>query len=155
PVHRRAPVPGSGNRRGTARRRRGDARRLPRAFRCGPARTRGAPGCQRHPPCRVLPGPGAGSAAASAVRRPRRGGVRMSLALLLPAALAALGALLLPLLVHLARRSEQRPTDFAALRWLRRKPRPRRRIRFDERWLLALRLLLLALIALWLARPVL
>ena len=79
----------------------------------------------------------------------------MSLALLLPAALAALGALLLPLLVHLARRSEQRPTDFAALRWLRRKPRPRRRIRFDERWLLALRLLLLALIALWLARPVL
>lgn len=79
----------------------------------------------------------------------------MSLALLLPAALAALGALLLPLLVHLARRSEQRPTDFAALRWLRQKPRPRHRIRFDERWLLCLRLLLLALIAAWLARPVL
>lgn len=79
----------------------------------------------------------------------------MSLALLLPVALAALGALLLPLLVHLARRSEQRPTDFAALRWLRQKPRPRHRIRFDERWLLVLRLLLLALIALWLARPVL
>ncbi|UBB26770.1 BatA domain-containing protein [Pseudoxanthomonas japonensis] len=79
----------------------------------------------------------------------------MSLALLLPAALAALGALLLPLLVHLARRSEQRPTDFAALRWLRQKPRPRHRIRFDERGLLLLRLLLLALLALWLARPVL
>nr|WP_295380559.1 BatA domain-containing protein [Pseudoxanthomonas sp.] len=79
----------------------------------------------------------------------------MSLALLLPAALAALGALLLPLLVHLARRSEQRPTDFAALRWLRQKPRPRHRIRFDERWLLCLRLLLLALVAVWLARPVL
>lgn len=79
----------------------------------------------------------------------------MSLALLLPAALAALGALLLPLLVHLARRSEQRPTDFAALRWLRQRPRPRHRIRFDERGLLLLRLLLLALLALWLARPVL
>ncbi|MCL6710801.1 BatA domain-containing protein [Pseudomonas sp. R2.Fl] len=79
----------------------------------------------------------------------------MSLGLLLPAALVALGALLLPLLVHLARRSEQRPTDFAALRWLRQKPRPRHRIRFDERGLLLLRLLLLALLALWLARPVL
>lgn len=79
----------------------------------------------------------------------------MSLGLLLPAALAALGALLLPLLVHLARRSEQRPTDFAALRWLRQKPRPRHRIRFDERWLLCLRLLLLALLAVWLAWPVL
>lgn len=77
----------------------------------------------------------------------------MNFALLLPAALAALTALLLPLLIHLARRSEQRPTDFAALRWLRQKPRPRHRIRFDERWLLLLRLLLLALLALWLARP--
>lgn len=78
----------------------------------------------------------------------------MNFALLLPVALAALAALLLPLLIHLARRSEQRPTDFAALRWLRQKPRPRHRIRFDERWLLLLRLLLLALLALWLARPV-
>lgn len=78
----------------------------------------------------------------------------MNFALLLPAALAALAALLLPLLIHLARRSEQRPTEFAALRWLRQKPRPRHRIRFDERWLLLLRLLLLALLALWLARPV-
>lgn len=79
----------------------------------------------------------------------------MNLALLLPAALAALAALLLPLLIHLARRSEQRPTDFAALRWLRHKPKPRHRIRFDEWPLLLLRLLLLALLALWLARPVL
>jgi len=79
----------------------------------------------------------------------------MGLTLLLPAALAALGALLLPLLIHLARRSEQRPTDFAALRWLRAKPKPRHRIRFDEWPLLLLRLLLLALLALWLARPVL
>ena len=79
----------------------------------------------------------------------------MSLALLLPAGLAALAALLLPLLVHLARRSEQRPTDFAALRWLRQKPKPRHRIRFDEWPLLLLRLLLLVLLAFWLAQPVL
>ena len=79
----------------------------------------------------------------------------MNPALLLPAALAALAALIVPLLIHLARRSEQRPADFAALRWLRQKPKPRHRIRFDEWPLLWLRLLLLALLALWLARPVL
>ena len=79
----------------------------------------------------------------------------MNLALLLPAGLAALAALLLPLLIHLARRSEQRITDFAALRWLAAKPRPRRKRRFDERLLLLLRLLLLAALALLLARPVL
>ncbi|QWP75234.1 BatA domain-containing protein [Lysobacter sp. K5869] len=79
----------------------------------------------------------------------------MSAALLLPIALAALAALALPLLIHLARRSEQRPTVFAALRWLREKPRPRSRLRFDEWPLLLLRLLLLAALALLLARPVL
>lgn len=79
----------------------------------------------------------------------------MNLALLLPAGLAALAALLLPLLIHLARRSEQRPTAFAALRWLRQKPKPRHRIRFDEWPLLIVRLLLLILLALLLARPVL
>ena len=79
----------------------------------------------------------------------------MSLAFLLPAGFAALAALALPLLLHLARRHEQKPTDFAALRWLRQKPKPRHRIRFDEWPLLLLRLLLLALLALWLARPVL
>jgi len=79
----------------------------------------------------------------------------MNLALLLPAALAALAALLLPLLIHLARRSERRPTDFAALRWLQAQARPKRNPRFDEWPLLALRLLLLALLALLLARPVL
>ena len=79
----------------------------------------------------------------------------MTPALLLPAALAALAALLLPLLIHLARRSEQRPTDFAALRWLRQKPKPRHRVRFDEWPLLIARLLLLALLAVWLAKPVL
>lgn len=79
----------------------------------------------------------------------------MNLAFLVPAALAALTALLLPLLIHLARRSEQRPTPFAALRWLRQKPKPRHRIRFDEWPLLLVRLLLLVLLALLLARPVL
>ena len=79
----------------------------------------------------------------------------MNFGLLLPAGLAALGALLLPLLIHLARRSEQRPTLFAALAWLRPKSRPRHRIRFDEWPLLLVRLALLALLALLLARPVL
>lgn len=79
----------------------------------------------------------------------------MNLALLLPLGLAALAAVLLPLLIHLARRSEQRPTVFAALRWLRHKPKPRHRIRFDEWPLLLVRLLLLVLLALLLARPVL
>lgn len=79
----------------------------------------------------------------------------MSPVLLLPAGLAALAALALPLLVHLSRRQQQRPTVFAALRWLQARPRPRRRLRFDERWLLAVRLLLVALVALLLAQPAL
>ena len=41
--------------------------------------------------------------------------------------LVALAAWLLPLLLHLARRDATRPTPFAALRFLREKPRPRRR----------------------------
>ncbi|MFO3706850.1 BatA domain-containing protein [Xanthomonas codiaei] len=79
----------------------------------------------------------------------------MNLLLLLPAGLAALAALILPLLIHLARRSEHRPTDFAALRWLRAMPRPRHRVRFDEWPLLLLRLLLLAALAVLLAEPAL
>ena len=79
----------------------------------------------------------------------------MSLALLAPIGLAALAALALPLLLHLARRTEERPIDFAALRWLRPNPRPRKRPRLDERLLMTVRLILLALLALWLARPVL
>ncbi len=77
----------------------------------------------------------------------------MSLLLLAPAGLAALGALLVPLLLHLRRRDERRPVSFAALRWLRQQPRPRFRLRMEEWPLLLLRLLLLALLALWLARP--
>jgi len=79
----------------------------------------------------------------------------VNLAFRLPAALAALAAVLIPLVIHLARRSEQRPTVFAALRWLRQKPKPRHRIRFDERLLLVLRALLVCLFATLLARPVL
>ena len=79
----------------------------------------------------------------------------MSMGLLFPAALAALFALVVPLIIHIARKSEQRPTDFAALRWLRQKPKPRSRLRFDEWLLLLARLGLLVLAALWLAQPIL
>ncbi|MEG3183248.1 BatA domain-containing protein [Novilysobacter erysipheiresistens] len=79
----------------------------------------------------------------------------MTVSLLLPIGLSALAALLLPLLVHLARRSEQRLVVFAALRWLQAKAQPQRKHRFDEILLLVLRLLLLAALALLLAGPVL
>ncbi|PZU12509.1 MAG: hypothetical protein DI606_08855 [Sphingobium sp.] len=79
----------------------------------------------------------------------------MSVTLLFPLGLAALASLIVPLAIHIARRSEQRLTDFAALRWLSERPKPRSRLRFDERLLLLLRMLLLALVALWLAQPVL
>lgn len=73
--------------------------------------------------------------------------------LLLPLGLAALAAVLVPLLIHLRRRTEEVPLDFAALRWLDPRPRPRSKLRFDEWLLLALRLLLIMLLALLLARP--
>ncbi len=79
----------------------------------------------------------------------------MSPALLLPAGLAALLALAIPVVIHIARRTESRTIDFAALRWLDAAPKPRRSLTIDERLLLAARLILLALIALWLAVPVL
>lgn len=75
--------------------------------------------------------------------------------LLFPLGLAALAAWLLPLLIHLARRHPYTPLDFAALRWLRAQIRPRQRIRFDDWPLLLVRLLLLAVLALLLARPAL
>jgi hypothetical protein len=79
----------------------------------------------------------------------------MSLSLLLPFGLFALAGVLLPLLIHLVRRTEQTAIDFAALRWLRESVKPRRRLRFEDPWLLGLRLLLLALVAFLLARPLL
>ncbi len=71
----------------------------------------------------------------------------------LPMALWALAALVLPVLLHLARRERQQRTVFAALAWLDPRPRPRRRLRLEEWLLLALRLALLAALALWLAIP--
>jgi hypothetical protein len=79
----------------------------------------------------------------------------LSIGLLLPSALLALAALLVPLLVHLVRQTEQKRIQFAASRWLVARAQPRRRPRFNEWLLLLLRLLLLALLALWLAQPVL
>ncbi|MCF7751132.1 BatA domain-containing protein [Bacillus subtilis subsp. subtilis] len=79
----------------------------------------------------------------------------MNLTLLFPLGLAALAAGLMPLLIHLARRHQYTPLPFAALRWLRAKARPRQRIRLDEWPLLLVRVLLLAALALLLARPVL
>lgn len=79
----------------------------------------------------------------------------MSISLLFPMALAALVAIIVPLVIHIARKSEQHPIDFAAFRWLRQKPRPRSRLRFDEWLLLLLRLLLVSLVALLLSMPVL
>ncbi|CRD66101.1 BatA domain-containing protein [Stenotrophomonas thermophila] len=75
--------------------------------------------------------------------------------LLFPLGLAALAAGLLPLLIHLARRHPYTPLDFAALRWLRAQIRPRQRIRLDDWPLLLVRLLLLAALAILLARPAL
>ncbi|MFZ2994964.1 BatA domain-containing protein [Sphingobium sp.] len=77
----------------------------------------------------------------------------MTLGLLIPAALAALVALVVPLAIHIARKSEQLRIDFAALRWLRQKPKPRSRLRFDEWPLLLLRLAIVTLVVLALARP--
>src|SRR5580765_6643254 len=78
----------------------------------------------------------------------------MSFSLLAPLGLAALAALALPLLIHLIRRLELRTTDFAALRWISERTRPQRRLRFERPWLLLLRVALLAMLALLLARPV-
>ena len=77
----------------------------------------------------------------------------MSFGLAFPLGLLALLGLALPLLVHLARREQQQPTMFAALRWLRAVQRPRQRLRLEHWLLLALRLALVAGLALLLAAP--
>jgi len=79
----------------------------------------------------------------------------MSLALLAPAGLFALFALALPLALHLVRRGEESTIEFAALRWITARVPPRRRVRVERPWLLALRLALFAALALLLAQPVL
>jgi len=78
----------------------------------------------------------------------------VSLALLAPLGLAALAALAIPIAIHLVRRIELQTTEFAALRWIAERIRPRRRLRFERPWLLLLRLALLALVALLLAKPI-
>ncbi len=78
----------------------------------------------------------------------------MNFTLLAPLGLVALGALALPILIHLIRRIELRTTEFAALRWISDRVRPRRRLRVERPWLLLLRLALLALLAMLLARPI-
>lgn len=79
----------------------------------------------------------------------------MSPALLAPLALGALAVLAIPVVIHIARRTQTRTIAFAALRWLNPDPKRRRRLRIDERVLLAARLALLAVIVLGLALPVL
>lgn len=70
-----------------------------------------------------------------------------------PLALIGLVALGLPLLIHLLRRPERQVIEFAALRWLREQPLPRREWRWHERVLLLLRLALIAAAVLLLAQP--
>lgn len=78
----------------------------------------------------------------------------MNIALLAPLGLAALVALVIPIVIHLIRRLQLTTTDFAALRWISERASPQRRLRFERPWLMAIRLLLLALLALLLAKPV-
>lgn len=78
----------------------------------------------------------------------------MNIALLAPLGLAALAALIIPILIHLIRRLEFTTTEFAAVRWISERISAQRRLRFERPWLLAIRLLLLALLALLLAKPV-
>jgi hypothetical protein len=77
------------------------------------------------------------------------------ISLLAPVGLAALAAWLLPLLIHWVRRSDRQLVSFAAMRYLSAQAHPRERLRLHEPWLLLLRLLLIAAIALALAVPVL
>jgi hypothetical protein len=73
--------------------------------------------------------------------------------LLAPLGLAAAAALVVPVAIHLVRRSDRRVVSFAAMRYLRARAHPRARLRFDRPLLLALRLGLLAGLAVLLALP--
>jgi hypothetical protein len=75
------------------------------------------------------------------------------IALAAPLGLVALAALALPVIIHLIRRAEEREMQFAALRWLSERSGPATRWRLHEPLLLALRMLLLATIALLMALP--
>ncbi|MBB3061120.1 BatA domain-containing protein [Microbulbifer rhizosphaerae] len=66
-----------------------------------------------------------------------------------------LAALAIPLLIHLLRRDATREITFAAVHWLQRKRQHKKRLLLREKWLLLLRLLLFALLAILLAQPLL
>jgi len=76
------------------------------------------------------------------------------MSLLAPWFLLALGALAVPLLIHLVRRIRRAPTRFPSLMFLRRFPqREKQRLRLRDPWLLLLRCLALVLLALAFSRP--
>lgn len=80
----------------------------------------------------------------------------MPFAFLAPLALAALGLVAAPIVIHMLRRSKSKRLDFPDLRFLRETPSLVRRLTPpNRRWLLALRVLVIALIALAAARPAL
>lgn len=69
-------------------------------------------------------------------------------------AIATLGLALLPILIHLINRRRYRREPWAAMQFLlKAHQRSRRRIQFDQWWLLVLRTLVILLIGLALARP--
>ncbi len=79
----------------------------------------------------------------------------MPLTFLVPAMLAGLAALLVPVLIHLRRREREKPTRFPSLMFLQRVPIVTARRRRVTDWpLLLLRLAILALLVLAFARPV-
>lgn len=79
-----------------------------------------------------------------------------SAALQAPPWLWLLGALAIPLLIHLLRRSNPREITFAAAHWLQQQPPQNwKRLFLRDKLLLLLRLLLIALLALLLAQPLL
>jgi len=77
------------------------------------------------------------------------------IALLAPAGLAAAAAFLVPLLIHWVRRSDRRMISFAAMRYLSEHSHPRERLRLHEPWLLLLRLVMIALLAVLMSLPIL
>lgn len=72
-----------------------------------------------------------------------------------PLSLWLLCALTIPLLIHLLRRDAAREITFAAAHWLQKKHQHRKRLLLRDRWLMLLRMLLLAILALLLAQPLL
>ncbi|EIT68734.1 BatA domain-containing protein [Hydrocarboniphaga effusa] len=76
------------------------------------------------------------------------------MSVLFPLGLLALGALALPIVLHLLRRPEDRIVPFAAWRYLSRAGLPRERVHIRRWLLLVLRLLLIATLALLVAMPV-